>query len=171
MKRFSELALKLVSTTKGTCHMHTLSRRNALRLLALSATGVAAASVSSVAADAAPLAINGYDPVAYFTVGKPTPGSAKFEYEYDHRLYRFSSAGDRDRFIAEPAHYAPQYQGQCALDLADGKVSPIVPDAWLIRDDKLYLFGAPQGPALFQANFPDNVSKADQNRKLIPIHQ
>jgi hypothetical protein len=147
--------------------MHTLTRRNAGRLLTVAAAGLLAASMSSFAADT-PLAIKGYDPVAYFTVGKPTPGLAQFQYEYNHHLYRFASAGNLALFTAEPAHYAPQYDGQCALDLADGKVSPIIPEAWLIRDNKLYLFGAPQGPELFQKNFSENVSKANENSRLLP---
>jgi YHS domain-containing protein len=153
---------------KGSCSMQTLSRRNTVRLLALAMASISALSLQAVAAGAAPLAINGYDPVAYFVVGKPVLGSPQFETEYDHRLYRFSSAGNLGMFKAEPAHYAPQYKGQCALDLADGKVSPIIPDAWLIRDGKLYLFGAPQGPAVFQEHYADNVNKANQNSALIP---
>jgi YHS domain-containing protein len=122
----------------------------------------------SLAAASAPLGSKGYDPVAYFTVGTPTPGLPQYEYEYEHRLYRFASAAILDLFKADPVHYAPQYSGQCALDLADGKVSPIVPVAWLIRDGKLYLFGVTQGPALFQENFAQDVDKANQNRSLIP---
>jgi YHS domain-containing protein len=122
----------------------------------------------SLAAASTPLGIKGYDPVAYFTVGKPTPGPPQYEYEYEHRLYRFASAAILDLFKADPVDYAPQYSGQCALDLADGKVSPIVPVAWLIRDGKLYLFGVTQGPALFQENFAQDVDKANQNRSLIP---
>jgi YHS domain-containing protein len=148
--------------------MFTLSRRNAVRLATLVTAGVLAPSLPSLAATSAPLAINGYDPVAYFTVGKPTPGLPQFEYVYENRLYRFASGANLDLFKADPAHYAPQYSGQCALDLAGGKVSPVVPDAWLIRDGKLYLFGAPQGPALFQDNFEGHVDKANQNRSLIP---
>jgi YHS domain-containing protein len=148
--------------------MSTLSRRNAVRLGTLVTAGLLAKSLPSLAVTSAPLAIGGYDPVAYFTVGRPTPGLPQFEYEYEHRLYRFASSANLDRFKADPARYAPQYNGQCALDLADGKVSPVIPDAWLIRDGKLYLFGAPQGPALFQEDFAAHVDKANQNRSLIP---
>jgi YHS domain-containing protein len=148
--------------------MLTLSRRNAVQLATLATAELLASSPPSPAATSAPLAINGYDPVAYFTVGKPTPGLPQFEYAYENRLYRFASSANLDRFKADPAHYAPQYSGQCALDLADGKVSPVIPDAWLIRDGKLYLFGAPQGSALFQENFAAHVDKANQNRSLIP---
>jgi YHS domain-containing protein len=147
--------------------MFTLSRRNAVRLVTLVTAAQLTTWLPSPAAASAPLAIKGYDPVAYFTVGKPMPGLPQYEYEYEHRLYHFASAANLDLFKADPVHYAPQYSGQCALDLADGKVSPIVPDAWLIRDGKLYLFGAPQGPALFQENFAQHVDKANQNRSLI----
>ncbi len=148
--------------------MRTISRRNAVRLLAIAMASISGISTQVVAAGSTPLAINGYDPVAYFVAGKPMQGSPQFETEYDQRVYRFSSAENLARFKADPAHYAPQYKGQCALDLADGKVSPVVPDAWLIRDGKLYVFGAPQGPALFQAHYAENVDKANRNSSLIP---
>jgi YHS domain-containing protein len=148
--------------------MFTLSRRNAVRFASLVAVAQLATSLPSYAEASAPLAIKGYDPVAYFTVGKPTPGLPQFESEYAHRTYHFANAKDLDLFKADPAHYAPQYSGQCALDLADGKVSPVIPEAWLIREGKLYLFGAPQGPGLFQENFAEHVEKANGNRSLIP---
>jgi len=51
--------------------------------------------------------------------------------------------------------------------LADGKVSPVTPEAWRIRDGKFYLFGAPQGSGPFQEDFAEHVRNANQNRSLI----
>ncbi len=56
--------------------MHNLSRRNAIRLVLLVAAALFATSMPSVAAEKVPLAIKGYDPVAYFTIGKPAPRAA-----------------------------------------------------------------------------------------------
>src|ERR1041385_5145101 len=66
------------------------------------------------------LAISGYDPVAYFTVGKPTLGSPEFETSFDGTRYRFASAENRTRFLAEPDRYAPQFAAACAGGVAKG---------------------------------------------------
>jgi YHS domain-containing protein len=73
-----------------------------------------ATSLPSNAETSAPLAIKGYDPVAYLTVGKPTPGLPQFESEYEHRTYHFANAKDLNLFKTDPAHFAPQYRGPCA---------------------------------------------------------
>lgn len=92
-------------------------------------------------------AIRGYDPVAYFTDGKPVKGSDKFVHEWMGAKWKFASQDHLDKFKAEPAKYAPQYGGYCAYGIAVGNVVKIEPDQWTIVDDKLYL------------NYDDDVSK------------
>jgi YHS domain len=60
------------------------------------------------------LSISGYDPVAYFTDGKPVPGSSEFQYVWHDARWRFASAAHRDLFVGDPNRYAPQYDGYCA---------------------------------------------------------
>ena len=60
------------------------------------------------------LALRGYDPVAYFTEGKPVAGFKEFKHEYAGANWRFVSAGNRDLFAADPEKYAPQYGGYWA---------------------------------------------------------
>ena len=105
-----------------------------------------------VAAEDVPLAIKGYDPVAYFTDGKPTHGLPEIEYEWDEHRYRFASAEHRELFKADPVRYAPQFGNFCAMALAKGEVVVANPENWLISDGKLYVFGkpAPIGPGMFQ---------------------
>ena len=81
--------------------MHTLSRRNAIRFALLVAAVPLVTSLPAVAADV-PLAIKGYDPVAYFTDGKPTQGLPEFTYQWDEHRYQFASAQHRDMFKADP---------------------------------------------------------------------
>ena len=57
------------------------------------------------------LAINGYDPVAYFTQGKPLKGSEQFSFQWMGAEWRFASAEHLDLFRANPEKYAPQYGG------------------------------------------------------------
>src|SRR6266480_8061027 len=57
------------------------------------------------------LSISGYDPVAYFTDGKPVQGKPEFEYSWHRLRWRFASGEHRDLFTGDPKHYAPQYDG------------------------------------------------------------
>ena len=57
------------------------------------------------------VAIKGYDPVAYFTEGKPVKGDKQFETEWKGAKWRFANAKHRDMFAADPEAYAPQYGG------------------------------------------------------------
>lgn len=85
------------------------------------------------------LAIQGYDPVAYHTLGKPTKGTAEFTVAHDGATYRFASAEHKALFEQEPGKYAPQYGGYCAWAVAHGYTAAIDPRAWHIVDGKLYL--------------------------------
>jgi YHS domain-containing protein len=146
--------------------MHALSRRSALGLVALVAAS--AASMLAFAGDEVLLAIKGYDPVAYFTLGKATRGSSDIEYEWDEHRYWFSHPEHRDLFKADPVRYAPQFTNVCAMALALGKIVEADPESWLISDGKLYIFGGPTGRDLFQQELAENIAKANKNRGQIP---
>lgn len=145
-----------------------LSRRAAVGLIGLVATFPSA--VSAADPQDVPLAIKGYDPVAYFTDGHPVRGLSEFEYEWDDHVYRFASTEHREMFRADPVRYAPQFGNFCAMALAKGEVVVANPENWLISEGKLYVFGspAPAGPALFQKDLAGNISKAKQNRPILP---
>jgi YHS domain-containing protein len=149
--------------------MQNLSRRSAGRLVLLAAAFPLVKSLPSVAAET-PLAIQGYDPVAYFTDGKPTRGIPEYEYEWDEHRYRFASSEHRELFKADPVRYAPQFGNYCAMALSQGKIVVANPENWLVSDNKLYVFGspAPKGPELFKKDIADNITKANQNRSILP---
>jgi YHS domain-containing protein len=132
-----------------------------IRLVLLIACVTAAAS----GADGS-LAIRGYDPVAYFTLQRATPGNPRFEYSWDEHVYRFASAAHREAFIKDPVRYAPQFTNYCAVALSRGERQPVNPEYWLISDGKLYLFGKSAGPALF-AKDPSILERANRNRALL----
>jgi len=147
------------------------SRRAALRGIAvLAVVAASAAPWRSFAGGDVRLAIKGYDPVAYFTEGKPTPGLTAFEYEWDEHTWRFANAAHRDLFKADPARYAPQFGNFCAMALSKGEIVVADPNNWLISDGKLYVFGkaAPAGPALFRQHLAENIEKANGNRPILP---
>ena len=131
---------------------------NALAFLALLAGTV----LASRAAAEPKVAMQGYDPVAYFTVGAPTKGQAAHSYDWDGERYLFSTADNRERFAKQPARYAPQFPGHCAAALTRGEVVTPDPRNWIIIDGKLYLFGKAIGPKLFRKN-PELVQKSESN--------
>jgi YHS domain-containing protein len=57
------------------------------------------------------LAIKGYDPVAYFTLGKPVAGKKEFEYKRQDAKWRFANEDHLNLFKSDPEKYAPQYGG------------------------------------------------------------
>jgi len=87
------------------------------------------------------LAIEGYDPVAYFVSGKAIEGKKEYSYTLNGVTYEFSSAQNRDLFKAAPAKYQPQYGGWCAYAMgAKGEKVEVDPGTFKVLDGKLYLF-------------------------------
>ena len=108
-------------------------------------------------------AVGGYDPVAYFTERKPVKGDSRFVTQYAGAEWRFASAENRDKFIAEPQHYAPQYGGYCAWAVADGSTASADPQRWKIVDDKLYLNYDADVQKKWELDIAGNIRKADKN--------
>jgi hypothetical protein len=120
-----------------------MSRRSAAALSLLLAALVAAAPAAAISPVNKSLlggvAIDGYDPVAYFVEGAPREGSKSFTHGWNGATWRFASAENRDRFAAAPEKFAPQYGGYCAWAVGHGYTAGIDPEAWTIRDGRLYL--------------------------------
>lgn len=113
------------------------------------------------------VAIGGTDPVAYFTQGKPVEGNADYTAQYDDVTWQFSSAENRDKFVADPAKYAPQYGGFCAFGAAMGFKVPVVPEAWSIVDGKLYLNNSLKVQERFEQDVPGHINNATLNWEII----
>ena len=97
------------------------------------------AVVASVNKDDKSVAIKGYDPVAYFTQGRPVKGSAAYSHNWMGATWLFADAADRDLFAADPDRYAPVDGGFCACDVTQGRLVSIDPEAWRIVNGKLHL--------------------------------
>lgn len=88
-------------------------------------------------------AIEGYDTVAYFTLGKATKGSGAFSHDWGGATWYFSTEANRDLFAANPEAYAPQFGGLCAEGVAFHEVTVnIEPEVFAIVDGKLYFTSA-----------------------------
>jgi YHS domain-containing protein len=87
------------------------------------------------------LAIEGYDPVAYFTQSKAVEGKKANSYTYQNVVYYFASPANLEAFKKEPAKYEPQYGGWCAYAMGEtGEKVSIDPETFKVLDGKLYLF-------------------------------
>jgi YHS domain-containing protein len=131
-------------------------------LLAAGTAGLAAAEKPAVFASEG-AAIRGYDPVAYFTAGKPVKGSPQFTLQWNGATWHFASAANRDAFRAEPAKYAPQYGGYCAYGAAQGYAVQTDPAAWRIVDGKLYLNYNAAVQSRWVQDIPGYIKAADKN--------
>lgn len=109
------------------------------------------------------LAIDGYDPVAYFTEGRPVQGDPRFTHSHRGATYHFMSAASRDLFVKEPDRYVPQFGGFCAYAVSRNYTADTDPLAWKIVDGKLYLNYNARAQAKWQEDVPGNITKGNAN--------
>jgi enamine deaminase RidA (YjgF/YER057c/UK114 family) len=125
---------------------------------------------SAPRADEPRLSISGYDPVAYFTDGKPVQGKADLEYLWHRSRWRFASSEHRDLFIKDPEHYAPQYDGYCAMGAAADAAAhkdTVDPNAWAIVEGKLYLVHNSYWLAQWREQAKEYIKQADADWQVV----
>ena len=108
-------------------------------------------------------ATGGYDPVAYFTEGKPVAGKSDFTHQWKGVTWRFTNAKNRDLFKTKPEAYAPQYGGYCAWAVSQGYTAKGDPNYWKIVDGKLYLNYDASVQRNWEKDIPGHVSNANRN--------
>lgn len=117
------------------------------------------------------VAIQGYDPVAYFKQGKAVKGKKELTATYEGVIYNFSMPVNREYFLKNPLKYEPQFGGWCAYAMGDsGEKVEINPLTFKIVDEKLYLFYNAYFNNTLKSWNKDEVnlkSKADSNWKKI----
>ena len=133
-----------------------------LPLVALSSTFVRADNTPAIYAEDG-VAIDGTDPVAYFTEGRAVKGSGTHAYRWLGATWQFASVEHQKMFESQPVKYAPQYGGHCADGVALGTITTnIEPTAFRIIDGKLYLNYDPGTASGFEAN-PAKVAEAENH--------
>jgi hypothetical protein len=98
------------------------------------------------------LAIEGFDPVAYFVDASPKLGLPNYEASEAGAVWRFRNEGNRASFIAHPEIYGPQFGGYDPVDLARGVTVAGNPWFWLISGQRLFLFGREENRDAFAAD-------------------
>ena len=122
--------------------------------------------------DGTGFAASGYDVVAYqnlpqVAVGEkqpaPVPGHKSITARYNGATWAFASAANRDTFLANPARYAPAYDGHCAYGIAQGGKVPANPELWRIIDDRLYLNITRTVVGFWEADIQGNLKQSEVN--------
>ena len=113
------------------------------------------------------LAISGFDPVAYFTDGKPKIGRAKLELRMDGVVWRFFNEGNRAAFADHPEVYAPRFGGYDPVAVARGVSVPGHPMFWAVTGERLYLFYSAEARATFLADPGRILDAADRKWPIV----
>jgi YHS domain-containing protein len=113
--------------------------------------------------DASGVAVQGYDPVAFFTDHKPVKGDPKYVSKRDGAIYLFASKEHKDMFQAEPAKYEPVFGGYCAYGVSRDRLVEIDVDAFQIVDGKLLLQYSKGVRDDFNKDQAGNLAKAKAN--------
>jgi len=108
-------------------------------------------------------AVGGYDPVAYFTEGKPVEGKSAITHQWKGVTWRFASEKNRDLFKAKPEAYAPQYGGYCAWAVSQGYTAKGDPNHWKIVDGKLFLNYNAKVQGDWEKDVPGHITSANKN--------
>lgn len=115
------------------------------------------------------VALDGFDPVSYFTETEPMPGSADLEYVWSGVPWYFASAANRDIFMRAPEIYAPQYGGYAATALSRGFLSEGNPRIYEVFSNRLYLFYSSGDRQAFDAARLPVIDRADEQwQRLAP---
>jgi YHS domain-containing protein len=141
--------------------MQYLSKLLCLLAIAALALGSASAETPKINLNEQGVALEGFDPVAYFEVGKPMKGSSAHTATHDGATYHFASKAHLDLFQADPAKYVPAYGGYCAYGMRYGHTSRVDPYAWRIVDGKLYLQLNHGTQAVWLTRVKENIEIAD----------
>ncbi len=109
------------------------------------------------------VAVEGYDVVAYFTLGEATEGNPEISAEHAGARYFFVSNEHRELFLEDPEAYLPQYGGYCAYAVSRGGTASIQPELWTIHDDRLFLNFNNRTHRRFEADLQGMITSADEN--------
>lgn len=149
-----------------------VSRRTALTALGAAALGAAfltgrwtsPARGSEIYTALVPgVGAGGHDVVAYFTAGRPVPGSDQITHLWNGAVWRFASAANRDAFAAAPDRYAPAYGGHCSWAAAQGYKAKGDPQNWKIVGGRLFLNYNADVQKTWESNIPGFIASADGN--------
>ena len=86
------------------------------------------------------VALQGFDPVGYFTQSKAVKGRPEIAARLQGVTYQFATEENKKLFLAAPSEYLPTYGGWCATAMAKGEKVEIDPANFKITNSRLFLF-------------------------------
>ncbi len=136
-------------------------------LTSLAATGIVAPTLANAREpqifQTHGVAINGTDPVNYFSSGAPDSVMNVHSVRWRGAEWQFDSAGNAEAFMANPTAYAPAFGGYCAYAASRGYLAPTVPEAWHIHEGTLYLNASLRAREFWLQDVPGNIAKGLAN--------
>jgi YHS domain-containing protein len=131
-------------------------RAAAIALATLLAAACGSNNVVSEGGDSR-LMLRGFDPVAYFTAGKPVRGDPGIKAEHGGVTYRFASEAHKREFLAAPERYVPQFGGFCANGMAYAIPLGGEPEVFKVIAGRLYVFGGRRSKQYFEMDQEKNL--------------
>jgi YHS domain-containing protein len=137
-----------------------LNRLLILAALLLTLAGCATHNTISEGGDSH-LMLKGHDPIAYFTLGKPTLGRPDIKEEYEGVTYRFASEANRTQFRLNPDKFKPQYNGFCSNGMVYAIPLGGEPDTFKIVNGRLFMFGGANSKKYWEMDETRNIELGD----------
>ena len=109
------------------------------------------------------VAMNGYDPVSYYSEAGPASGRFEEALLWEGASWWFVSARNREAFEMNPEAYAPRYGGYCAYNVSQYRLRESDPLAWTLHEGALYLSSSPLSRERWQRDLRGNIRRADAN--------
>jgi YHS domain-containing protein len=109
------------------------------------------------------VAINGYDPVNYFTNGSAEKGSPDIKFKWKGAIWYFKTQQNKTLFKSDPKTYAPQYGGHCANGMSEGHKVSSDQTLWRIIERKLFMFYSKKGRDRWSSNTDQWIKDANKN--------
>lgn len=118
-------------------------------------------STSAINLDAHGTALGGYDPVAYFDSGEPTPGVDSISVSYEGARYLFATEAHRKTFLGNPKKYVPEFGGFCAVGTSFGEKVDIDPKTGKVVNGKLYVNSGAKAQGIFDKDTGGTIARAE----------
>lgn len=134
-----------------------------LALITLLVAARIAAAAEAINLDQNGLALQGYDPVGYFSDNKPIKGDPKLTASYRGATYQFASEEHKKTFERDPGKYAPQFGGFCGYAASINKLAPIEVEYFQVLHGRLVLQHNEKAWKLWHQDVEGNLKKADAN--------
>jgi len=118
---------------------------------------------TGLTAAGAPLALRGYDPVAYFAEGRARVGTAAISAVHNGAAYSFASQENKEKFEKSPERFVPEFGGFCAFGASVGAKFDGDPTLFRVVEGKLYLNLNPDIQKTWEKDLAGNIRKAEEN--------